>query len=360
MHIRRTSPPRPQQQPRTGVARRITILLMAAGSLLGVSIAPATAAGSAHARPSTTQSAAHGNTIRPNTEWDVTLTVNKTQQWPTLPVTFSATVSPSLSGTGMHLFIYDETEHTLVGNCAANTCGGTTTQPLAENDFYIAYVSDPADTTFSRQVAISNEVVVTWLGIGLSLNAQFNANTQTSGGTTVLVATSSRTIQGSPFVIQIWDLTTGRPIGICTMGTVCTAGELESGNTTHAFIASFATSNDTFPPVNLQRTSGTDYVTWTTGTVYAVSLAQGNNVNSLATVVATSNAGAGVGDLEIFNENTGALLDICPTGSSCTASFLPAFGPGTHLVAFLTTSVNDTLPPTNLLASSNTVTVSQS
>jgi hypothetical protein len=74
-----------------------------------------------------------------------------------------------------------------------------------------------------------------------------------------------------------------------------------------------------------------------------------------SSLTATANADVGPTPyyIEIFNE-TGALLAVCGSGTSCSATFTPSYA-GSNLVAFVTT-YSAAFPPSGIVASSNVAT----
>lgn len=336
--MRRARPPRRR-------ARRAAVVLTAAAGLLVAGM--------------TTPAHANGP------EFGVTLGTNTFQQWPTRSVTLTATITSTLTGSGFTVFIVDATRGGVVAHCSTGTvCSGNTTEPTSGNDTYFAYISD---STGVPEFDPSFVVVIDWLGVFLQLNTQSGSDNQISGDTVVLNATSSRDILPSPFFLEIWDVSTGGPPALlrsCFTGTVCSTSVVQttSSFSTHWYIATFGDDSSTYPPTRLQTTSGVTYVTWCDSEA-PLSVTQGPTAaNGQQTVIASSNIDLGRSDtnLEIFDEATGALLNVCQTGSTCTAAFTPAFGSGSHIVAFITATVIDTLPPIGVERSSNTFNLAQS
>jgi hypothetical protein len=74
------------------------------------------------------------------------------------------------------------------------------------------------------------------------------------------------------------------------------------------------------------------------------------------TVTATANADVGPTPyyIEIFDEDTGTLIQSCASGSSCSATFTPSYA-GSALVAYVSL-YSTSYPPGTIVASSNEVT----
>lgn len=83
------------------------------------------------------------------------------------------------------------------------------------------------------------------------------------GGSTTLTATTGMDVGPTPWFIDIFDTTTGTRLNACGSGTTCTATVSQSAATTHTFVAYVASGSFTLPPANIQGTSNTSFVTWT-------------------------------------------------------------------------------------------------
>jgi hypothetical protein len=99
--------------------------------------------------------------------------------------------------------------------------------------------------------------------ITVSLSA--NPTALLVGEATTLTAKATSNMGGPPFVVYIFDATTGTPICQVPLGQTCTTTETQSVATTHEFIAYVAEPEfilNTFPPSDIQATSPSVDVTW--------------------------------------------------------------------------------------------------
>jgi hypothetical protein len=365
-----------------GVASRVLTLLALAAVLFAGAVAPAVAAGA----PSTPRTAAVAHTAakatpkpapvapkgvavgkefvpkphattskiaRPLTAWSISLAASSYALWPTQYTTLTATASADVGPTIYYIYILDADTGTVLAECGTGTtCSVAVTKATATYDGFYAYVSTATDVDGNQEIAISSQVDVEWYGLELSLAA--SADTLPVGDTSVLTSTTTSDIGPTPFFVQIWDTTTDTLLVQCGTGFTCSADVSQSAATTHTYVATFAGYASSYPPPELQATSGVTYVTWT-GSGMQISLtAPGDTYAAPETVTATASVNVGPTPyyIEVFNEN-GTLLDTCGSGTTCSFSYTPAEA-GSYLVAFIASS-STTLPPTNIQASSNTV-----
>jgi len=291
----------------------------------------------------------------PLAAWSVSLAASSNDLWPTQYSTLTATASQDVGPTPYYLRIYDETAGAYVVTCASGTtCAASVTQPTPTTHYYVAVVSyASAGYPPAGEQARSAEVGVLWHGVGLTLSA--TPPTLPVGGTATLTATTTTDVGPSPFWTEIFDATTGTRIASCGSGTSCSTTVSQSVATTHRYVAYVSGYSTAFPPAQLQETSAASFVTWS-NLGWRVSLNAPAGTFGSETVTATASADVGPTPyyIEIFDEDTGTLIALCGTGSSCSATFTPSFG-GSNLVAFV--SLYDTsYPPSAIVASSNEVT----
>ena len=293
--------------------------------------------------------------ISPLVAWSVNLSTGSNDLWPTQYATLTATASQDVGPTPYYLRIYDETAGAYVATCAAGTtCTASVTQPTPTTHYYVAVVSyASAGYPPAGEQATSSEVGVLWHGVGLTLAV--NTPTLPVGGTATLTAATTSDVGPSPFWTQIFDATTGTRIASCGSGTSCSATVSQSVATTHRYIAYVSGDSTAFPPTQLQETSVTSFVTWS-NLGWRVSLTAPAATFGSETVTATANANVGPTPyyIEIFDEDTGTLIQSCASGSSCSATFTPSYA-GSALVAFVSL-YGTSYPPGTIVASSNEVT----
>jgi hypothetical protein len=294
-------------------------------------------------------------TVHPAIPWTLTLTASANNTWPTEYSTLTATANTDVGPTAYFIEIYDTYTDTLVAACGSGTtCAVALTYPTATDHSYIAYVASYGSYPPANVQAESGSTYVDWQYVGpVGLSATGYA--ASLGQNITITATTTVDVLPTPFYIQIWDTTTTPAVlvGACGSGTTCSGIVAHSTAGTHSYVATVAASSTSYPPPSIQSTSPTDYVTW--GGSWELSLTAPSRTYGSATITATANGDVGPTAyfIEIYNENTGALLDDCGFGSTCSFAFEPPVGLPTYLVAFIAT-YSSALPPPNIQASSNT------
>jgi hypothetical protein len=153
-----------------------------------------------------------------------------------------------------------------------------------------------------------------------------------AGDHTVLTATSSFTVDGTPWAIEIFDQTTKSVVGACSQASVCTV-QFSANAGTHAFVSFVATPTAELPTSGIRLTSNVVNVRWlgvrlatngpaTVGPNHAVTF------TALASQDVTNSGYA----IELWDTSTGQRLTYCARGLSCSTSLIEPAG-GTHIVA---------------------------
>lgn len=175
--------------------------------------------------------------------------------------------------------------------------------------------------------------------------------------TIMLTSTTSCDIGPTPLYIEIFDATTGTLVGETGTGTSLTVPVSQALPTTHAYIAYLELWSGTFPPPpsSVFGVSVTIYLTWENiplNFVVSLSGPQATPAGQPGTFTATSNEDVGPTPywIEIFDEGTGALLAQCPSGTTCSVSYLPSMR-GSNLVAFIS-FFSSALPPSGTIVNS--------
>lgn len=294
-------------------------------------------------------------TVHPDIPWTLTLGASANYTWPTEYSTLTATANADVGSTAYFIEIYDTYTDSLVAACGTGTtCSVALTYATATDHSYIAYVASYGSYPPANVQAESGSTYVDWQYVGpVSLSASGYAPSLSQNIT--LTATTVVNVFSTPFYIQIWD-TTATPavlVATCGSGTTCSGTVAQSTAGAHSYVATVALYSASYPPPDIQSTSPVDYVTW--GNTWRVSLVAPSGTYGAATVTATANGDVGPTAyyIEIYNENTGTLLEACPSGSTCSVTFDPPAGAPTNLVAFVATYYS-LLPPPNIQASSNT------
>lgn len=295
--------------------------------------------------------------IVPLSFWSAGLGASSNSLWPQQYSTLTATANHDVGPTPYYLSIYDTTASSYVKICGfGTTCVASVTQPNATTHNYVSVISSyPTAYPPANKQATSANVAVNWRSIAVSLST--NPTTLGVGGTTTLSATTSADVGPTPFYTEIFDTTTGARIGVCGFGTVCNATTSQSSATTHRFVAYVSNLSTVLPPPGTQATSAPSFVTWTWSSFRVSLSAPGISFgNATATATVNQNVGPTPYWIEIFNEN-GTRLAVCGSGTTCSATFSPAFG-GTHLIAFVS-SYSTTFLPSNVQATSNVTNTSR-
>jgi hypothetical protein len=180
-----------------------------------------------------------------------------------------------------------------------------------------------------------------------------------------LTATANQSVNGTGFVIEIFNVTTGALVKSCTNGSQCPLGTGQNVAGTDAYVAYVAHPSATNPPPDIQAESGTSYVTWTNGP-FQISLSGNDTIDGNPTTVTATVTGGSVASspyfIDIFDETTGQLLNTefaCGEAQTCAVTFTPTVA-GHNLVAFLTLADTTYPPPlSEIQASSNVLLLQQ-
>jgi hypothetical protein len=143
-----------------------------------------------------------------------------------------------------------------------------------------------------------------------------------SGSTTLLVATASRTVTGTPWAIEIFDVTNRVLVGACVQSTVCTVAY--TGKTgKHSFIAYVMPPAQQMPAGRAAAASNRVEARWL-GVDIAVSdpsiVAPGKPITFTAS--ASENVGAIGYLIELRDAKTGRQLTFCSQGTTCSTSLV--------------------------------------
>lgn len=305
---------------------------------------------------SKTESTNKRASLQPNVAWSVNVTASPQILWPTQYSTLTATANADVGPTPYYISIYDETAGNYVAICASGTsCSASVTQPTATVHSYAAYVASYPSGNPPANVQASAYTWIDWQNVNISL--QSTNPTVPVGSAATLTSTTSADIGPSPFYAEIYDVTAGTQVAICGFGTTCTANVTQSVAATHKFVAYVAAYGTAYPPTGVQATSNPAFATWA-NTGYRVSLTGTSASYGQETLTATSNVNVGPTPyyIEIFNEDTGSLVAVCGSGTTCSGTVSLNYGE-THFVAF-TSSYSSALPPAGTQANSGIFTTS--
>ena len=290
--------------------------------------------------------------------FSVTLTSTYTTQSPGQSVTLTATSNYDVGSSPYWIEIYNQGTGTLLNACGLGTvCSATASESAPATDTFVSYIGDYASSPPpADQQAESGTVSVQWVTWSVSLYA--NYTTQQVGDSVELTATANNNLNGSPWVNEIYNSTTGTFVGGCNAGAVCSFSVTESSAANNTFVAYVADYSAYNPPPLIQATSGTITVTWVSS--FSVTLSASTTSPSgggTVTLSASTNIqGNSPYDIEIYNSGSDALLSACSSGSTCTASVSEAGGVTESYIAYVA-DYSSTAPPPNIQATSNTVSV---
>jgi len=152
-----------------------------------------------------------------------------------------------------------------------------------------------------------------------------------AGDPVLLSVSTTLTVSGTPWAVEIFDQTTGAQVGACAQAGTCQVA-FAAGAGTHTFIAYLAVPSSAIPVDGIRLQSKTLNVEWLGVTLAASNpsvVGPGNDVTFTATA---SDEVKKIGyQTELFDTTTGQRLTYCSQGTTCTTSLVQA-GPGTHSV----------------------------
>jgi hypothetical protein len=158
-----------------------------------------------------------------------------------------------------------------------------------------------------------------------------NRQLATVGEAVTLTATSSATVLGTPWKIQIYDLTENKRVAACSSGTVCTATDSRPNKdnqaTLHEYQAVVASNFSTPPPANIQAQSAVVPVAWGAAPAVALTAAPAAAPTGTAiTLSAASTRAAGeLGfDVQLYDQATGERVASCSSGNTCSVDVTSA------------------------------------
>lgn len=160
--------------------------------------------------------------------------------------------------------------------------------------------------------------------------------TLAAGDKTLLTATVSTSVTGTPWVVDIFDQTSGTLAGACAQGTTCEVAFAAAAGD-HTFLAYIALPSSAIPADGVLLTSNALVVRWLSISIQATSASV---VGPGKPVTFTAKASEDVGKIgyriELVDATTGQGLTYCSSGTACSSSVIEPYA-GTHsLVADLT------------------------
>lgn len=196
----------------------------------------------------------------------------------------------------------------------------------------------------------------------VSLSA--SPTTLETGETATLTTTASHDLTGTRFTTYVFDQTDPTWYRTCKVQT-CSFPVTYDTPGSHTYIAYIARerTDPRYPPMQIQATSNSVTVTWTTPT-FTVTLTSDDAwvpPGTTAVLMARSNkdmAGRPFA-IQIFDLTSNERVASCDTGSTCPA-FVSQSTPTTHAYQAFVAEPGDTPPPPNVQASSDVLPVTWS
>jgi hypothetical protein len=310
-----------------------------------------------------------GTAVAPLAAWTVSISASSRYLWATQYTTLTATANQDVGPTPYWLSIYDGLDHTYIAICGSGTtCSVSLTRSTPEQRYYTAFVSGyPTQGTApppNSQAWAPEVLMVHWHGAEIVLSVDLP--TRPLGGLAVLTASAFTYFGGnpvdigpSPLWLEIFDATAGSRASVCGSGTSCTATVSQSAATTHRYIAYLSHNTTAYPPTGIVNTSGFNFVTWTTTGWNVALTASPIFTAAYQPVLLTATTNRDVGPtphyIQIFDED-GTRVYVCGAGTSCSFSYTPRADGINRLVAFVS-AFDGVLPPANIQATSNVVTI---
>lgn len=197
-----------------------------------------------------------------------------------------------------------------------------------------------------------------------SVTLSADPTTLETGQATTLTVTASHDLTGTRWITYVFDQTDPSWYRTCKV-QACSFSVAQASPGTHTYIAYIARdrSDPRYPPMQIQATSNTVAVTWTTPT-YTVRLdAESTWVTPGSTVVLTATANRDVTGrslaIQIYDLTANQRIASCETGTTCTAD-AHSVAPATRAYQAFIAPPATAPPPPNSQAGSEVVTITWS
>jgi hypothetical protein len=197
--------------------------------------------------------------------YTVSLTTSATTSAAGVPVTLTATSNHDVGGTPYGIVIGDLTDGGGLSVCTSGTtCTTSAVQYTGTTHTYVAYIASPTYAAPPPNVqATSSAVAVTYVGVfPWALVLTTTTSSTLTGQNVTLTAEANATLNGTGYLIEIFDHTTGVLIANCYFAMGCPVSTSQSAATTHTFIAYISSYGTGDPPPNVQVTSNQVSVAW--------------------------------------------------------------------------------------------------
>lgn len=243
--------------------------------------------------------------------WSVTLSkpyTNTAGNW------LTAKSSSDVAQSPYRLQIFNVSTGQRVVVCSEGTTCSMRALPVTKQDSYIAVVgSDSASYPPATKVAQSK--IVTPPGWSVTLSPPY---TNSSGNW--MTATTNFDVGYSTYRLQVFDVTTGQRVDVCSSGLACNVRALPVTKQ-DSYVAVIGPDRATYTAADVVVKSAT-----VTPPGWAVQLSRttvGTSGAGVLTATSTFDVGFSSYRLQIFNKTTGVRVTSCYTGVTCSAP-LPA------------------------------------
>lgn len=267
-------------------------------------------------------------TPQPSTVHNLQLSLDHNTAMPGHSLVLTATADATVTGTGNAIEIFDLTSGTLAGQCLQGSQCSVAYAAKSGVHSFAAFVSPPTTTVPGGSAVItSNRVQASWIAV------KFSATSTAVGPGQAVTITASSTIplEGSGWLLQIYDAPAHNRLTYCASGNTCSTTLSQPNGGWRTFVAVIADSSAVAPPAN-KVVAQTDIftVTWLSAAVYAVS--NSASAGGVVHVVATANTDLTKTpwSMGIFDDHGQLVAPVCKNSSSCTADVpvtdrLPSF-----------------------------------
>jgi hypothetical protein len=312
--------------------------------------------GATTAPPADVQATSNTVTLSP-AAFTVTLTTTKTMLNTNESATLTATANQSMTtSSGLYLSIFDQTTGNRVCYTTSSSTTGCNVGWKQIPHTYIAYVANGATTAPPADIqASSNTATVSPAAFTVTLTTTKTSLSTGQSATLTATANQSMTIS-SGLYLSIFDQTTGNRVCYTTSSST-TGCNVSWHQTPHTYIAYVGGGATTPPPADIQATS--NRVTIFPGPISVTLTTPEARVGVGVTTTLTATASQGVGgtadDLSIFDQTTGDRVCFASTGSTLECTVTGQGDPHTFVAYVSDPGTTD--PPSNIAATSNTVTI---
>ena len=237
----------------------------------------------------------------------------------------TASVSSTVSGTGLAIGIFDLTTRSLVASCSDGTgCSARYTGTPAGSHTLQAFVAPVGTQVPSVNVqAASSALEVSWLQVGIASNVSIVG----PGKSITFTATSNVDVARMGRVLELYDTATHSLIALCKRGTSCSAKVAESSGGVHQIVGDIPGDPEVESDVAVTAT-------WLGVTLDAGRVSPQSGAVTHITAVANADLSNTPWSIGIYDQS-GHLLTSCKTGQTCETDVKVASGPSQSYTAMI-------------------------